>query len=99
MILSWSGRSGEFTRRKCARYLMKHPVPPVREFNAISDLIDDIRSELRLLLKEEIQLAKTEMSEKLSRLKRNLLLVVAGAAAIAMVAGFQITRRLLKKSG
>ena len=55
------------------------PVPPVREFNAISDLIDDIRSELRLLLKEEIQLAKTEMSEKLSRLKRNLLLVVAGA--------------------
>jgi hypothetical protein len=58
---------------------MKHPVPPVREFNAISDLIDDIRSELRLLLKEEVQLAKTEMSEKLSRLKRNLILVVAGA--------------------
>jgi hypothetical protein len=58
---------------------MKHPAPPVREFNAISGLIDDIRSELRLLLKEEIQLAKTEMSEKLSRLKRNLLLVVAGA--------------------
>jgi hypothetical protein len=58
---------------------MKHPGIPVREFNAISDLIDDIRSELRLLLKEDVQLAKTEMSEKLSRLKRNLLLVVAGA--------------------
>jgi hypothetical protein len=78
---------------------MKHPVPPVQEFNAISDLIDDIRSELRLLLKEDIQLAKTEMSVKLNRLKRNLLLVVAGAAATATVAGLQITRRVLKKSG
>lgn len=58
---------------------MKHLVVPVEERKGIADLINHIRSELRLLVKEEIQLAKTEMSEKLSRLKRNLLLVVAGA--------------------
>lgn len=71
---------------------MKHLVPPVEERKGISDLINHIRSELRLLLKEEIQLAKTEMSEKLSRLKRNLLLVIAGAisadtAAIFLLVG------------
>ena len=67
---------------------MKHPILPVGERNGISDLINRIRMDLRLLVKDEIQLAKTEMSEKLGRLKRNLILVVAGAISAYTAAIF-----------
>lgn len=67
---------------------MKHPILPVEERNGISDLINHIRTDLRLLLQEEIQLVRTEMSEKVSRLKRNLIMVVAGAISAYTAAIF-----------
>jgi len=74
---------------------MKQPVPPVGEFNEIADLLDHVRSDVCLLLKEEIQLAKTELTEKESRLKRSMLLVVVGlisaySAAIVLLIGIAI---------
>lgn len=61
---------------------MKRPVSPVEAFEDMANLMGDIRPQLRLLLHEVIQLAKSEMSEKVSRLKRNVLLVVAGAISV-----------------
>ena len=67
---------------------MKHPNLPVEERNGISDLIDRIRMDLRLLLQGEIQLVRTEMSEKVIRLKRSLIMVVAGAISAYTAAIF-----------
>jgi hypothetical protein len=58
---------------------MKNRILPITESERITDLIGDIRGDLRLLVREEIQLAKTELSEKVDNLKRNSIFVIAGA--------------------
>src|SRR4051794_30674266 len=44
-------------------------------------LIGDFRDEVKTLIREEIELARTEMSEKLSRFGRNAASLAAGAIA------------------
>ena len=46
---------------------------------SIAELLKDLREEGTLLLREEIALAKKEVSEKVSNTARNLTYVVAGA--------------------
>jgi Putative Actinobacterial Holin-X, holin superfamily III len=67
---------------------MEYLMAPVEEHEGISDLINHIRSESRLFAKAEIQLAKTEISQKLSCLKLNLLLVIAAAISAYTAAIF-----------
>ena len=46
---------------------------------SIADLIKDLRDEALLLVRQEVALAKTEMSEKLVRILRNTAYAIAGA--------------------
>lgn len=51
---------------------------------SLTDLFRNLLGEIRTLLRQEVQLAKTEMSEKASRLGRNaMLLAIGGSAAYA----------------
>jgi hypothetical protein len=47
--------------------------------NEIGDLIRQLRDELSLLLRQEVALAKTEMTEKATRVGRNVGYLAAGA--------------------
>ena len=67
---------------------MNPSILPRSEVDAISSILHDLRSEIRLLVKEELQLAKTEMSEKAARLKRSVLFAGVGACAAAIAALF-----------
>ena len=44
----------------------------------IADLIKDLRDEALLLVRQEVALAKTEMSEKMARILRNTIYAVVG---------------------
>src|ERR1044071_7389847 len=46
---------------------------------SIADLIKDLRDEALLLVRQEVALAKTEMSEKFARTVRNTAYAIAGA--------------------
>ena len=46
---------------------------------SISDLVKDLRDEALLLVRQEVALAKTEMSEKMARILRNTAYAIAGA--------------------
>ena len=52
----------------------------------IADLIKELRDETTLLLRQEVELAKTEMTEKATKAGRNVGYLTAGAA-IAAVGG------------
>ena len=55
--------------------------PPVdSDPRSIGDLMRELRDESTALFREEIALAKTEISEKTSRFARNAFLLAAGAA-------------------
>ncbi|CAN5440545.1 phage holin family protein [soil metagenome] len=47
--------------------------------DSIADLIKDLRDEALLLVRQEVALAKTEMSEKVARILRNTGYALAGA--------------------
>jgi uncharacterized membrane protein len=53
-----------------------HATP--RDDRSIVELIKDLRDETTTLLKQEVELAKTEMSEKASRIGRNVGYLAAG---------------------
>lgn len=58
----------------------------------IVDLIKDLRDEAFLLVRQEVELAKTEMSEKISTYLRNVVYLAAGAivafvGALGVLAG------------
>lgn len=53
--------------------------PPMNEPAGLGDIIKDLRDETTLLLKEEVALAKTEMSEKASCFGKNAVAIAAGA--------------------
>ena len=53
--------------------------PPTQEPAGLGDIIKDLRDETTLLLKEEVALAKTEMSEKASTFGKNAGALAAGA--------------------
>jgi uncharacterized membrane protein (DUF485 family) len=63
-----------------------HPVtaPPPRGERSVTELIRELRDESTLLLKQEMALARSEMSEKFSKFSRNAVyLAVGGMIAYA----------------
>ncbi len=54
-----------------------------RDDRSLGDLIRDLRDESSHLLRQEVALAKAEMSEKASRVGRNTGYLTAGGAALA----------------
>jgi hypothetical protein len=63
----------------------------VREERSLGELFGQLSQDLSLLFRQEIQLARTEMGEKISRLTTNLTSVLAGGfvayvGALAIVA-------------
>jgi hypothetical protein len=57
---------------------------PLREDRSLGQILRDLRDETSALLRQEVDLAKTEMSEKISRAGQNLgSVAVGGAVAFA----------------
>lgn len=57
------------------------PLKPSDGSESIADLFKDLRDEAVLLVRQEVALAKTEMSEKIARIGRNLGYVATGLLA------------------
>jgi hypothetical protein len=55
---------------------------PLRDDRSLGQILRDLRDETSQLLRQEVDLAKTEMSEKMSRLGTNLGSVVTGGAVL-----------------
>jgi hypothetical protein len=53
-------------------------MPELRQERSIGELFGQLSQDMTLLVRQEIQLARTEMSDKLSRLATNLVSVAAG---------------------
>jgi hypothetical protein len=66
-------------------------MPALKEDRSISELFGQLSQDMTLLFRQELQLARAEMSEKISQLTGNLVSVVAGGfvayvGALALVA-------------
>jgi uncharacterized membrane protein YqjE len=53
-------------------------MPELRQERSIGELFGQLSQDMTLLVRQEVQLARTEMSDKLSRLTTNLISVGAG---------------------
>lgn len=58
------------------------------EQRSLADLIRDLRDESTVLLRQEVALAKTEMTEKASKLGRNAVYLALGGAVALLAAHF-----------
>ncbi|HEX5718202.1 MAG TPA: phage holin family protein [Thermoanaerobaculia bacterium] len=68
---------------------------PLRDDRSLGQILRDLRDETSQLLRQEVDLAKTEMSEKMSRLGTNLGSVATGggvlfAGALVLVAALTL---------
>ena len=66
-------------------------MPELREDRSVGELFGQLSQDMTLLFRQEVQLARAEMSEKISRVTNNLVSVVAGGfvvyvGALALVA-------------
>jgi hypothetical protein len=66
-------------------------MPALREDRNIGELFGQLTQDMTLLVRQELQLARSEMSEKISRVTSNLISVLAGGfvayvGALALVA-------------
>ena len=66
-------------------------MPELRQERGIGELFGQLSEDMTLLVRQEVQLARAELSEKLSRLTTNLVSVIAGGfvayvGALALVA-------------
>jgi hypothetical protein len=66
-------------------------MPALREDRSIGELFGQLSQDMTLLFRQELQLARVEMSDKISRLTGNLVSVIAGGfvayvGALALVA-------------
>jgi Putative Actinobacterial Holin-X, holin superfamily III len=66
-------------------------MPELRQERSIAELFGQLSQDMTMLVRQEVQLARAEMSEKLSRLTANLVSVIAGGfvayvGALALVA-------------
>lgn len=66
-------------------------MPELRQERSIGELFGQLSQDMTLLVRQEVQLARAEMSDKLSRLGANLVSVIAGGfvayvGALALVA-------------
>lgn len=67
-------------------------MPAVRHERTLGELFGEFSQDMTMLVRQEIRLARTEMSEKLAAISRRLTSVVAGGfvaylGALALVAG------------
>jgi hypothetical protein len=68
--------------------------PDLREERSIGELFGQLSQDMTLLFRQEIQLARTEMSDKLSRLATNLVSVAAGGF-VAYLGGLALVAFLI----
>ena len=68
---------------------------PLHTGRSLSDLIRELRDETTTLLRQEVALAKTEMSEKINTVTRNVAFAIVGGA----VAHLALIFLLLSASG
>lgn len=66
-------------------------MPELRQERSIGELFGQLSQDMTMLVRQEVQLARAEMSEKLSRLTTNLVSVIGGGfvayvGALALVA-------------
>lgn len=65
-----------------------------KDERSLGQLLKDLTSEMTLLLRQEVDLAKTEMSEKVSRVGTNLAAVGVGGA-VALLGAMALTAALI----
>jgi hypothetical protein len=69
-------------------------MPELRQERSIGELFGQLSQDMTLLVRQEIQLARAEMSDKLSRLTTNLVSVIAGGF-VAYVGGLALVAALI----
>ena len=69
-------------------------MPELRQERGIGELFGQLSQDMTLLVRQEIQLARAEMSEKLSRLTTNLVSVIAGGF-VAYLGGLALVAALI----
>jgi putative superfamily III holin-X len=69
-------------------------MPELRQERSIGELFGQLSQDMTLLVRQEIQLARAEMSEKLSRFTTNLVSVIAGGF-VAYVGGLALVAALI----
>lgn len=69
-------------------------MPELRQERSIGELFGQLSQDMTLLVRQEIQLARSEMSEKLSRFTANLISVAAGGF-VAYVGGLALVAALI----
>ncbi len=69
-------------------------MPELRQERSIGELFGQLSQDMTLLVRQEVQLARTEMAEKLSRLTTNLISVGAGGF-VAYLGGLALMAALI----
>lgn len=69
-------------------------MPALREDRSIGELFGQLSQDMTLLFRQELQLARTEMSDKISRLTTNLISVAAGGF-VAYLGGLALVAALI----
>jgi hypothetical protein len=66
----------------------------LRQERSIGELFGQLTQDLSLLVRQETQLAKTEIQEKISRASRDLVALAAGGI-VALIGGFAIAAAII----
>jgi hypothetical protein len=66
----------------------------LREERSIGELFGQLTQDFSLLVRQETQLAKTEIQEKISRASRDLVSLAAGGI-VALIGGFALTAAVI----
>jgi hypothetical protein len=69
-------------------------MPELRQERSIGELFGQLSQDMTLLVRQEIQLARAEMSDKISRVTTNLISVGAGGF-VAYIGGLALTAALI----
>jgi hypothetical protein len=69
-------------------------MPELRQERSIGELFGQLTQDMTLLVRQEIQLARTEMSDKLSRFTTNLVSVLSGGF-VAYLGGLALVAALI----
>jgi hypothetical protein len=69
-------------------------MPELKQDRSIGELFGQLSQDMTLLVRQEIQLARSEISEKLSRFTSNLVSVVAGGF-VAYIGGLALVAALI----
>ena len=69
-------------------------MPALRQERSIGELFGQLTQDLSLLVRQETQLAKTEIQEKISRASRDLVALAAGGI-VALIGGFALAAAII----